>query len=117
NKRKTRPHREENMTHFSDSGDIAHAPSGHIDRVPPGSGPAVRALTVDDITLALAAGLRDFRAAPTFGLAIGGLFALGGIGTPALQALATRHVDPTRQGQLQGVIASAVSLASIVAPM
>jgi DHA1 family tetracycline resistance protein-like MFS transporter len=45
------------------------------------------------------------------------LVALGGIGTPALQVLATRQVDPERQGQLQGVLASAVSLASIVAPL
>jgi len=45
------------------------------------------------------------------------IFALGGIGTPALQALATRQVDPDRQGQFQGVLASAVSLASIVAPL
>jgi DHA1 family tetracycline resistance protein-like MFS transporter len=45
------------------------------------------------------------------------LFALTGIGTPALQALATRQVDATRQGQFQGVLASAVSLASIVAPL
>jgi DHA1 family tetracycline resistance protein-like MFS transporter len=45
------------------------------------------------------------------------LFALGGIGTPAFQALATRQVDPARQGQLQGVLASAVSLASIIAPL
>jgi DHA1 family tetracycline resistance protein-like MFS transporter len=45
------------------------------------------------------------------------IFALGGIGTPALQVLATRQVDPARQGQLQGVLASAVSLASIVAPL
>lgn len=45
------------------------------------------------------------------------IFALGGIGTPALQALATRQVDPARQGQFQGVLASAVSLASIVAPL
>jgi len=45
------------------------------------------------------------------------VFALGGIGTPALQALATRQVDDSRQGQLQGVLASAVSLASIVAPL
>ena len=43
------------------------------------------------------------------------VFALTGIGTPALQALATRQVDATRQGQFQGVLASAVSLASIVA--
>jgi DHA1 family tetracycline resistance protein-like MFS transporter len=45
------------------------------------------------------------------------IFALTGIGTPALQALATRLVDAARQGQLQGVLASAVSLASIVAPL
>jgi DHA1 family tetracycline resistance protein-like MFS transporter len=45
------------------------------------------------------------------------IFALGGIGTPAFQALATRQVDPARQSQLQGVLASAVSLASIVAPL
>jgi DHA1 family tetracycline resistance protein-like MFS transporter len=45
------------------------------------------------------------------------IFALTGIGTPALQTLATRQVDATRQGQLQGVLASAVSLASIIAPL
>ena len=45
------------------------------------------------------------------------LFALGGIGVPALQSLATRQVDESQQGQFQGVLASAVSLASIVAPL
>jgi MFS transporter, DHA1 family, tetracycline resistance protein len=45
------------------------------------------------------------------------VFALGGIGTPAFQALATRQVDPAHQGQFQGVLASAVSLASIVGPL
>lgn len=45
------------------------------------------------------------------------LFALGGIGTPALQALATRQVDTHRQGQFQGVLGSAISLASIIAPL
>lgn len=45
------------------------------------------------------------------------LIALGGIGAPALQALATRQVNADRQGQLQGVLASTVSLASIVAPL
>jgi DHA1 family tetracycline resistance protein-like MFS transporter len=45
------------------------------------------------------------------------IFALAGIGTPAFQALATRQVDPARQGQLQGVLTSAVSLASIIAPL
>lgn len=45
------------------------------------------------------------------------LFALGGIGTPALQALATRQVEGNRQGQFQGVLGSAISLASIIAPL
>ncbi|AIR59369.1 tetracycline resistance MFS efflux pump [Cedecea neteri] len=45
------------------------------------------------------------------------LFGLGGVGTPALQALATRRVDEASQGQLQGILASAVSLASIIAPL
>ena len=45
------------------------------------------------------------------------IFVLGGIGAPALQSLATRMVDEGRQGQFQGVLASAVSLASIVAPL
>lgn len=45
------------------------------------------------------------------------IFALGSIGTPALQALATRQVDETRQGQFQGVLASAISLASIIGPL
>ena len=43
--------------------------------------------------------------------------ALAGIGTPALQSLATRLVDESMQGQFQGVLASAMSLASIVAPL
>ncbi len=45
------------------------------------------------------------------------VFALGGIGVPALQSLATRQVDERQQGQFQGVLASALSLASIVAPL
>ncbi|MFS2179395.1 TCR/Tet family MFS transporter [Rhizobium pisi] len=45
------------------------------------------------------------------------VFALGGIGTPAFQAFASRQVDPARQGQLQGVLTSAVSLASIIGPL
>lgn len=44
-------------------------------------------------------------------------FALGGIGVPALQSLAVRQVDATVQGRLQGMLASVVSLASIVAPL
>jgi len=45
------------------------------------------------------------------------LFALGGIGVPALQSFATRQVDESQQGQFQGVLASALSLASIAAPL
>lgn len=45
------------------------------------------------------------------------VFALGGIGVPALQALATGEVDDSQQGQFQGVLASVVSLASIVSPL
>ncbi len=45
------------------------------------------------------------------------IFALGGIGVPALQSLATRQVDERSQGQFQGVLASVVSLASIIAPL
>ena len=45
------------------------------------------------------------------------VFALGGIGAPALQSLATRQVDESQQGEFQGVLASAVSLASIVCPL
>ncbi|HTN62079.1 MAG TPA: MFS transporter, partial [Devosia sp.] len=45
------------------------------------------------------------------------VFAVAGIGVPALQSLATRQVDENQQGQFQGVLASALSLASIVAPL
>jgi DHA1 family tetracycline resistance protein-like MFS transporter len=45
------------------------------------------------------------------------VFALGGVGAPALQALATRQVDESRQGQFQGLLAAAVSLASVVGPL
>lgn len=44
-------------------------------------------------------------------------FALGGVGAPALQSLATRQVDDALQGRLQGVLAATVSLASVVAPL
>jgi len=45
------------------------------------------------------------------------VFTLAGIGVPALQSLATRMVNDTRQGQFQGVVAAIVSLSSIVAPL
>jgi MFS transporter, DHA1 family, tetracycline resistance protein len=43
--------------------------------------------------------------------------ALAGIGTPALQSLATQLVDESQQGRFQGVLASAMSMASIVGPL
>jgi DHA1 family tetracycline resistance protein-like MFS transporter len=45
------------------------------------------------------------------------LFALGGVGVPALQSLATRQVGADKQGQLQGVMASVVSFASSFGPL
>ncbi|NMA98916.1 MAG: Tet(A)/Tet(B)/Tet(C) family tetracycline efflux MFS transporter [Phyllobacteriaceae bacterium] len=45
------------------------------------------------------------------------IFAMGGIGMPALQSLITRHVDADRQGQLQGVLSSLVSLSSVFGPV
>lgn len=42
---------------------------------------------------------------------------LGGIGVPALQSFATRQVGESEQGQLQGMIASTISLASVFAPL
>src|SRR5690606_3037576 len=48
--------------------------------------------------------------------ALGPLFALGGIGMPALQSLITRQVDSDNQGKLQGVLASLVSLAAVFGP-
>jgi DHA1 family tetracycline resistance protein-like MFS transporter len=45
------------------------------------------------------------------------VFALGGIGTPALQSLATRQVEKEQQGQFQGVLASVISLSSIIGPL
>ncbi|MGE0744385.1 MAG: Tet(A)/Tet(B)/Tet(C) family tetracycline efflux MFS transporter [Rhodospirillales bacterium] len=45
------------------------------------------------------------------------VFALGGIGLPALQSLLSREVGADRQGELQGVLASLVSLTAIVGPL
>lgn len=49
--------------------------------------------------------------------ALAPLFALGGIGMPALQSLTTRQVSEDKQGQLQGVLGSLVSLSSVFAPL
>jgi len=45
------------------------------------------------------------------------LFALGSVGLPALQSLMSAEVSEDRQGELQGVLASAMSLTSIVGPL
>lgn len=45
------------------------------------------------------------------------LLAFGGIGVPALRSLQANAVDSERQGQLQGVVASFVSLAAIFGPL
>jgi len=55
--------------------------------------------------------------APWVVFAVMPIFSLGGVGVPALQSLMTRQVAEDRQGELQGVLASIVSLASIVGPL
>jgi DHA1 family tetracycline resistance protein-like MFS transporter len=45
------------------------------------------------------------------------LFGLSGVGMPALQSLTTMQVGADKQGQLQGVLASIVSLSAIFGPL
>lgn len=45
------------------------------------------------------------------------VIALSGIGTPALQAMATRQVGAQEQGQLQGVLSAVMSLAAVIGPL
>lgn len=86
-------------------------------------GPAVKLLGeratiltgVAGTSLALIA--MSFTTQPWVVFAVMPIFVLGGIGVPSLQSLATRMVDDDRQGQFQGVLASAISLASIIAPL
>lgn len=86
-------------------------------------GPAVRLLGEKPAILTGVAGVCTALTVMAFSrqgwmvFAIMPIFALGGIGTPALQSLATRLVDNGQQGQFQGVLASVVSLASILAPL
>lgn len=86
-------------------------------------GPAVRLLGERGAILTGIAGACTALAVMAFAqqgwivFAVMPVFALAGIGVPALQSLATRLVDESRQGQFQGVLASAVSLASIIAPL
>ena len=69
-------------------------------------------------TLLGAVGLAAYGAAPTPGLflaalPVGGLWGLAG---PASQALMSRRVSPSEQGELQGALGSVRSLAMLVAP-
>jgi len=71
---------------------------------------AIAADCIAFVAIALAtAGWVPFLLAP--------LFALGGIGHPALQSLMSAQVGENRQGELQGVLASAASLTSIAGPL
>ncbi|MEO8757682.1 MAG: Tet(A)/Tet(B)/Tet(C) family tetracycline efflux MFS transporter [Devosia sp.] len=49
--------------------------------------------------------------------ALAPLFAGGGVGLPALQSLMSAQAGEDRQGELQGVLASAQSLTSIIGPL
>lgn len=49
--------------------------------------------------------------------AVAPLFALGGVAMPALQTLAAREAGESKQGELQGVIASVLSGTAIVGPL
>jgi DHA1 family tetracycline resistance protein-like MFS transporter len=86
-------------------------------------GPAVKLLGERGAVLTgiaaacVALAMLAFVTRPWMVFAIMPVVALAGIGTPALQSLATRLVDESRQGQFQGVLASAMSMASIVGPL
>jgi DHA1 family tetracycline resistance protein-like MFS transporter len=45
------------------------------------------------------------------------LYALSGLGIPALQSLTTQQVDADNQGKLQGVLSSLVSLSAVFGPL
>jgi DHA1 family tetracycline resistance protein-like MFS transporter len=49
--------------------------------------------------------------------ALGPLFALGGVGLPALQSLTANKVGEDKQGALQGVLASITSFTQIIGPL
>jgi DHA1 family tetracycline resistance protein-like MFS transporter len=61
--------------------------------------------------------LMAFATQSWMGYAVAPLFALGGVAMPALQSLVTSRVSDDHQGQLQGVLASLMSLAGIVGPV
>jgi DHA1 family tetracycline resistance protein-like MFS transporter len=49
--------------------------------------------------------------------AVAPLFAVAGVGPPAVQSLATKDVGEDKQGELQGVLSSVTSLTAIVGPL
>ena len=57
--------------------------------------------------------------APTAPLFLAGIpvWSLFGLATPSLQAIASRSVGPTEQGQLQGALASLRSVATLITPV
>jgi len=60
--------------------DLPQSPADPSPEDPPGkSDPVVRAIGAQDVVAALSAGLRDFQAAPAYGLFFGGLYAAGGV--------------------------------------
>lgn len=60
-----------------------------------------------------------FGLAPTGAVYLAGipLACLGGLTTPSLQAMATRSVDPSEQGRLQGALGSLQSIALLIGPL
>lgn len=69
---------------------------------------------VSDMTAFIAIGLATAGWVP---FALAPLFAMGGVGLPALQSLMSAKAGADRQGELQGVLASASSLTSIAGPL
>jgi len=67
----------------------------------------------------LAAGVTAFALAGTGGAFLIGVpfVSLSGIAGPALQALATRHVSSTEQGQLQGALSSLRGIGMMIGPV
>jgi hypothetical protein len=79
---------------------------------------ALHALTQFVVTPVLGALLvLAFAQASWIAFALIPLIAFGGISAPALRSLQSKAVDRARQGQLQGVVASFVSLAAIFGPL
>ncbi|MBN4666731.1 Tet(A)/Tet(B)/Tet(C) family tetracycline efflux MFS transporter [Pandoraea nosoerga] len=77
----------------------------------------VRALVFAVICDALGLALLCIASAGWAPFALLPLFAFGGIAMPALQAMLTREVDESRQGELQGTLASVTNLLGVAGPL